>query len=276
MSDLIYARASDNVAALVTPTAFAGTTINAMYPLTRLIDKDPATAAKSTTTGDFRIVWDFTGTQRVDAVWVPIHNAPAGISMRFEGHASSSWASPTVSATYTVPAYGGDLPRGVYIDITAAGGYSATGLRFWSLFVPNVGIVTAIGEIFIGSVKRTTRNLLVGVTRTRDRRVTMHQRHDGGYFKYDRGSDVWAADGRVIPTTDAEFSDYLTLCEDARGVLYPFPIVLEAHTAVPEGHLVQWLGGFRQVNRSGRPGGPVDTIEELSFTWQMVPRGRAL
>ena len=262
------------MAATVTPTAHTGT-FNANFPLTRLYDRDPATAAKTTSTGDCRILWDFGAAQRVDAVWIPIHNAVAGTILRFEGHTANTWAPPTVSATHTVQAYGGDLPRGVYIDVTAAVGYTTTGFRYWSLFVPNAGIITALGEIFISSRKRTTRNLLIGLQRPRDRRVTMHERADGGYFKYDRGTDAFTVEGRVIPRTDAEYADYLTLFEDVRGPLYPFPIVLEPWASVPEGRLMQWVGGFRQVNKSGRVSIPT-TIEELSFTWQMVPRGRAL
>lgn len=271
---LYYSRRSDNVAATATPTLHTGT-INANFPLSRLYDRDPATAAKTTSTGDCRILWDYTTARRVDAVWIPIHNAVAGTILRFEGHTANVWTAPTVSATYTVPAYGGDLPRGVYINITTAAGYTTTGFQFWSLFVPNTGIVTALGEIFISTQLRTTRNLLVGLGRPRDRHVTRHARADGGLFQYDRGTDAFTVDGRVIPTTNTVYDDYLALFEDARGAFYPFPIVLDATASVPEGRLVQWVGGFRQSNKSGRVAAPT-TIEELAFTWQMVPRGRAL
>jgi len=269
MSDLVYARRTDNVAAAVTPVVFSGTTMNALYPLTRAIDLDPATAAKSSSTGDFRIVWDFTAAQRVDAVWIPMWNALAGVVARFEGHTSNTWGAPTVSRNYTVPAYGGDMPRGAFFDITAAAGYSTSGLRYWSLFVPNTAIITAIGEVFISSQKRTVKNLLVGVSRPRDRRVIRHPRQDGGLFQYDRGSDTFSIEGRVIVNGD-DYSDYLALHEDARGSVYPFPVVIEPDATVPEGYLVQWVGGFRQTNRSA------PNIEELSFSWQMVYRGRAL
>lgn len=272
---LWYARRSDNVAGLVTPTPFAGTTINALYPLTRLIDRDPATAAKSSSTGDFRIVWDFTAPQAVAAVWIPIHNAPAGIVMRFEGHTSSAWSTPTVSRNYTVPAYGGDLPRGVFINLTIDPGWSASGLRFWSLFVPNVGLITALGEVFLASQLRTTRNLLIGIQRPRGRVVTMHERNDGGFFKYDRGSNTFMALGRVNVGAD-EFADYLAIHEDARGSLYPFAVVLNPEQPTPEGYVMQWLGEFNPTNLDVPGPNLTGQRDSVDLTWQMVPRGRAL
>lgn len=276
MSDLIYARASDNVAALVTPSAFSGTTINANFPLTRIIDKDPATATKSTTTGDFRIVYDYTTDQRVDYVWLPMYNAPAGNIPRFEGNATNVWTAPTVSRTATVPAYRKDLPVGLIFDITAAANYITTGFRYWSLIIPNPSQVTAIGDPFISSRKRTTKNLLVGPERIRDRRKVLHPRADGGYFRYDRGTDIWSVRGRVIPTVDQEYEDYQSLWDDVSAG-DPFAIVLESHLAAPEGLVVQWFGGFRQVNLSGRRSSSINyPLETFDFTWQMVPRGRAL
>lgn len=276
MADLIYHRPSDNVADTVTPSLLTGTA-NANFPLTRLYDGDPATAFKTTSTGDCRVVWDYTSAQRVDCVWVPIHNALAGTVLRFEGHTANTWATPTVSATHTVQAYRQGLPQGVFIDVTAASGYSASGLRYWSLFVPNTGIVTALGEIIISSRKRTTKNLLRGVQRDQSRLQTRHARADGGFFKYDRGVTTWAVRGRVIPTSDTVYDDYVALWDDTKDGIEPFGIVLEGDHAVPEGIVVEWVGGFRQTNQSGRRSSSVNyPIEAFDFTWQMVPRGRAL
>lgn len=267
MSALVYAWDTDNVAAAVTPTVHTGT-INANFPLSRLYDRDPATAAKTTSTGDCRILWDYTAAQRVDAIWIPIHNAVAGTVIRFEGHTANLWTTPTVSATYTVPAYGGDLPRGVYIDVTTAAGYTTTGFRYWSLFVPNTGIITALGEIFISSRKRTTVNVLQGFRKPRGRLVSHHKRSDGGFFQYDRGVNEVSFSGS-IRANSTHYADYLAIFEQAKGSFRAFPIVIDAHEAVPEGFLVQWIGGFDVTEAH-------ITLTSIAFTWQMVPRGRAL
>lgn len=269
---MIVARSSWNVAATGALTQQDGVA-NALYPVSRAVDRDPATATKSTTTDDYALQWDWTLPQRVDGVWIPMYNMPAGTVVHFQLDAGASWAgspatAPTVDATVTVPAYGGDLPRGLFLNITEAAGYSASGFRYGRLYVPNPSQVTAIGEIFIASQIATVPNILIGATRPRGRAVTMHQRNDGGYFKYDRGHGTWQVNGRVYTDAD-EFADYLAIFEDARGSLYPFAIVINVDEANPEGYVVQWEGEFSPSNMF------IDQ-EELSFTWQMVPRGRAL
>lgn len=264
---LIYARRSWNVAAAGSLTQQDGTT-NALYPVSRAVDRDPATATKSTSTDDYALQWDWASAQPVQGVWIPMYNMPAGTVVHFQMDAAAAWGSPTVDATVVVPAYGGDLPRGLFLNITEAAGYSVSGFRYGRLYVPNPSQVTAIGEIFIASQIATVPNILIGATRPRGRAVTMHQRNDGGSFKYDRGHGTWKVNGQVYADAD-EFDDYLAIFEDARGSLYPFAIVLHVDEATPEGYVVQWDGEFSPSNMF------IDQ-EDLSFTWAMVPRGRAL
>lgn len=271
---LWYSRHSDNVSALVTPTLQTGT-INVLRPITRLIDRDPATATKTTSTGDSRWLWSYPAPQRIDGLWLPMYNSPAGTALRLEGHTSNSWASPLVSVSVTVPPYGGDLPRGLFFNVTAHPAYSDSGLQYWSLLVPNAGIITALGEAFLSRQLRTTRNLLIGIERPRGRRVTRHERADGGSFRYDRGTDTFEARGRVNVNAE-EYADYLALFEDARGSFYPFAVVLNPEQATPEGYVMQWVGDFAPAN-TDVPGPTLDgQRESIPITWQMVPRGRAL
>lgn len=264
---LIYARRSWNVAAVGALTQQDGST-NALFPVARAVDRDPATATKSTSTDDYALQWDWTTPQRVDAVWIPMYNMPAGTVVHFQLNAAASWAGPTVDGTVVVPAYGGDLPRGLFLNLTGVAGYSVGGFRYGRLYVPNPSQITAIGEIFIASQIGTLPNLLIGVTRPRGRVLTKHERNDGGYFQYDRGQNTWKANGGVY-TDAAEYADYLAIFEDARGSFYPFAIVLHVDEANPEGYVVQWEGEFTPKNM-------FTDHEELSFTWSMVPRGRAL
>jgi hypothetical protein len=268
MSDLIYARPSDDVAAAVTPTLKTGT-INALYPITRLIAGDPKLAAKTTSTGDSRWLWTFNDPQRVDAVWLPMYNSPPGTVLRWEGHTADDWSSPTVSVSVTVPAYGGDLPRGLFFDVTADPDYDEAGLEYWSLFVPNGSLITALAGIFISARKRTGINLEHGVARPRMRLVTAHERADGDLFIYDRGQNLLSIRGRLITDTAAGYDDYLLLHEDCRGPLYPFPVVIDGHHATPEGLLVRWMNGYE-----AQFAGVADDF--VNVEWQMVPRGRAL
>ncbi len=267
MALLIYAKASDNVAALVTPTQQTGTA-NTLYPVTRVNDGDPGTATKSTGTGDYALLWDWGSAQRVDAVWIPMYNMPAGTVVHFQLNATNSWGTPTVDGTVTVPAYGGDLPRGLFLDLTAVSGYSSGGFRYGRLFVPNPSQITAIGEIFIAKQKRTTRNVFVGVNRPRGRKVTQTDRADGGFFVYDRGVNTWSVKGEL--TGGATYSaDYQEMFEDAKGSYSPFAVVLDTHLTTPEGFIVRWVSDFDPTQFAYLQ-------DHITLEWAMVPRGRAL
>lgn len=266
MSDrnLLYSLPSDNVAALVTPTVVTGT-INSAFPLTRLYDLDPATHVKTTGTGDFRLQWDFTTAQRIDAIWIPMYNMPAGNIPRFEGSASASWGSPTLSASRTVPAYLGGLPRGLFIDLRHVTGYSTSGFRYWSLIIPNPSQITAIGEAFLSKSLRNTRNYAQGLSTTRSRVAYFHPREDDGMFVNDRHTDRFNLAGSVVvDTRDSAIND---LWSDCLGGVLPFPIVLHPEDSVPEGHYVRWMGEWTHQNNEG-------TIGSVSLPLSMVGRGR--
>ena len=268
---LWYARPSKNVAALVTPTLNTGT-INALYPITRLIDNDPATATKTTSTGDSRWLWSFAGAQRIDGFWLPMYKAAAGTVIRFEGHTSDLWTAPDISRSLTVPAFRGSgsraLPRGLFIDVRTDPNYTTVGKQYWSLFVPNAGIITALGEAFLASEIETVRHFQYGLNRPRSRNLAQHARADGGWFTYSRGTDAFRWSGSVLAGS-TEYDAYLELHEDCDGGRLPFAVVFDSHLANPEGFLMQWASGF---------GARADFFAHdlVQMEWQMVPRGRAL
>jgi hypothetical protein len=270
MAELVYGHPSDNVLRLGggTLTQSTGTT-DPLYPVTNAIDDDPANPTYSTGTGDYALQWAFGGATRVDLVWIPMHNFPAGTVIRFEGNNGAAWGAPTLSKTYTVLPYRGDMPRGIFLDLTTVAGYTTSGFTHWRLFVPNPGKITGVGEVYGISTKRTTRNLFRGVQRPRIRTRIRHPRADGGWFRYDRGTVPRPIQGEVRANTTV-YAAYLALWEDCTdGGDFYFPVVLDSHLDDPEGLVMLWESDISPTN--------VHAVHEmLEVVWSEAPRGRAL
>lgn len=261
--DLIYGLPSGRLAGTVTQET--GIT-NSLYPVSRAVDGDPARATKSTSTGDYALQWDFGTAQPVGFALIPMYGIPAGTVVQFQLNSSASWPG-AINVSVTVPAFRGDLPRGLFFDTQAEGGES--GYRYARLFVPNPGRISAIGDIWIANALLRTRNLFQGLEEYRDRVVTTTPRNDGGAFKYDRGTDIYEPHSAVVSDDDAVFADYEELFHEVRGVYRPFPVVLRPTDPVPEGLYMEWRGGHRIKQTDG-------DVRSLQVSWAMVPRGRAL
>lgn len=151
---------SDNLADGVTPTLSTGSA-DASYPVTNVTDGDVTTPFKASAGGDVRIVFSLGSAQRVDGVFVPMSNIPAGLSgLKWQGHTSDSWSSPDVSVDLTMPAYfslGPDLdavPESLGKDFRSLYSVAGRTKAFWSLLIPGYGdspeTIAAIGEILFG------------------------------------------------------------------------------------------------------------------------------
>lgn len=267
--DLLVCRPSDNVATSGAAWAeFSGTTINVNYPLTRLDLQDPAKGTKSTTTGDFRIVKDFGSAQRIDAVWIPKHNVPAGGTIKIEGHTSNTWGAPACTISYTVPTYLGGLPIGVFVDVRQATGYSTGGFQYWSIYVVNPSQATALTCPILCASLTNLPNLFRGITRPRNRLTVTNLSDDGGEYTYDLGEQGWSVAGQVRAGLTA-YAAYLDLWGDCRDNVRQFAVVLDTHLAQPEGFVVKWQGGFSPTNTQ-------KSREMLQITWRQRNRGGAL
>lgn len=265
--DIVTAFPSDNVASSATWAQHTGT-LNTLYPLTRAYDVDPGTHTKSTTTTDYRLTLDWGAQQRQDALWMPMYGIPGGTWIRWEANATNSWASPSFVHSLQVSSPIGGLPVGIYMDLTQGAGYSASGFRWGSLFVPNPGRVTAVGDLFISPVKRTLPNLFMGLGRVRGRRTITTPREDGGEFSYDRGTDWQAITGRVR-LNSATLSAFQTFWGECKGTHEFFPVTIDTHLVQPEGMYAKWAGELEMVQTTSRH-------RMLSVPWKVPGRGRAL
>ncbi len=270
LDDFYYAKPSENAAlATYTPTVTLQTaTVNPRYPLSRLTDLDPATHFKCLAASDARIVFAYAGAQPIEAVWIPMHNIPAGTVIRWEGHTSNAWGSPAFSKSFTVPTWFGDLPRGLFINLTTAAGFSAGGFQYNSLFVPNISKPLSIGELFPAVVLRGITHLeyFSQVQQVRTRALIQTPREDGGYFQYDKGRDLYLCKGDVT-VRKAMLDLYETLNADSHDGYYGIPVVINVYDTTPEGFYVRWASGFAPTFKGADQ-------YTLSLAWEMKGRGR--
>lgn len=154
MADVLYSLPADQVADNATITLDTGT-IDTDYPIANLTDGNLGKPCKLTTkTGAW--TFDFGAAQRVDYVVLGPHNLDAALTVKIQGNASASWATPTVDTTITIPAAADDGQRiTAWKDLTGVTGYATGGFRYWRLHVSGTNTANvAIGEVWLGALKR--------------------------------------------------------------------------------------------------------------------------
>lgn len=133
---------------------------SASHPLVNIADNIVAKPFIANAAGVVRIMFDCVSPVRVDGVFLPMTNIPAGTLVKWQGHDSPSWGAPNVDITIDIPSFlslGPDLPEvpeSVGVDLRSL--YSAAGRtqRYWSLwvdgFVSSPSAPLAIGELLFG------------------------------------------------------------------------------------------------------------------------------
>ena len=265
---MIYTLPTENVADDVTPTLSTGTA-DVENPLANLTDGDPAHPFMTTDSAGIRVVWDYTGPQRIDYVSMPMHGIPAGTLALFQMHTADSWGSPDLSGVFTIDTFLDDFPRVQILDVTGVGGYLVGGYRFASLFVPTHSVgITKIGDIEFWTQKRTLQySLRVGVRAPRERLTVVHPRQDGGRFVYDRQ----LLNRMIVGSVREDIADWdklEALYAAARGATKPFLVNVEA---AREHYYVWWSG------RTLNPSIPdVVKTRNVPIEWTELGRGMPL
>lgn len=263
---MIYTLPTEEVGASVTPTLAIGTA-DAENPLVNLTDGDPAKAFMTTDSAGIRVTWDYTTSQRVDYVSMPMHGIPAGVLAKFQMNATDVWTSPSVNGALTIDTYLDDFPKVQALDVTGVGGYLAGGYRYASLFVPTHSAgITKIGLFSIWSQKRTLDlSLRFGVRTPRERKTVTHERRDGGRFVYDRQLLDRAIRGQVRHDT-TDFDKLEALYAAARGATKPFLV----NVAAAREHLFVWWPGVFDPNLAELDG------RDVPIEWRELGRGMPL
>ena len=225
MARMKYARDSDIVSTLVTPTVESGVE-DTDYPPEGLTDKNPAKPAKLTgTTGAY--LWDFLGAQRVDGIFIPHHNLDEALSVNVQMNATDSWGGASLDEAMTVPAYEvNGFPVGFWLDLVGKTGYLEAGYQFLRVEIAGTNTnAIAIGEIILTDVVRDFPfNINWGV-RFGDRSLSVINTTDWGVVAaFDRGTFRRTITGEVV-VKDAEFPDFRNLDLDISSQARAFVLV---------------------------------------------------
>lgn len=209
-----YARPSDLLQDLVTPTLTAGAAA-AAFPLANLKDRKAHTVFKSTGTGA-TIQWVFGSAKTLQAIAL-IHHKLAGATVTLTNNAGMA------AQTITIPANSED---GHAIDpwksLLGVGSASAT---TWILTITGAATVVAIGEVLLIETLRTLP-ILWGVDDRETHAGILHETDYGVRLKYTMGVRQRYVKGRV--KVESARADLLSLQRDARGVLKNFPLILDS------------------------------------------------
>jgi hypothetical protein len=228
MGNMRYAKRDQDVTTLGTWSVQTGTAVT-QYEASHIGTDVIARPAKiAETSGAW--VGNFTGVaggkQRVDAVVLPMHNLTAGLEVRLQGHATSSWGSPTFNQTITIPAYRGDgFPLGAWRDITGLSGYTSAGFEFWRLTVVGVNAAAVALKIkLLSGLQTLSPNINWGEVGSEERKMIEHRTDYGVSSVYDLGVTIRSIQGE-LDGPDTQRDAVKALWQSTRGRVYPFVLI---------------------------------------------------
>jgi hypothetical protein len=233
VGNLKYARPSDIITSQLTWSVVAGNiSSDPEYGLAALYDGKMSKPLKfiDEPVAAIRIVGDAGSARRFDAMALPNSNIPAGTVMRAELNATNVWTAPTVSVNVTMGAAGLDgHVASPWADFTSATGYSPSGFRYCSWFIPVISVQPWLGELLVmsnlrqfsqwpqfggtrGTMRPFLENLMTeyGVLRVVKRLIKQRQ------FEFQ------------LKGNEQDFTDLQLLADDSGGMAVPFFMVADS------------------------------------------------
>lgn len=260
MASAVYGKPSDNVAGNATITAQSGTA-DSDYPLTNLVDDNPAKPGKLTTTTG-RIMFDFGSAQNIDLVALIHTNLTAGLSVKIQANATDSWGAPSIDQAITIPAVPDDgYPLNPWLDLT---GISPRSYRYWAIQIAGTNsAAAAIGEVWMQATKRSlTRNIQWGAVEMEEHPAVEHRTTYGVSTVYSLGPRMRTVAG-MIRANQTALAELIALERDAHHRGSPFLFILDP--AVNDALYVRWASRpFAHVNQFLQTRPVQVAFEELS------------
>lgn len=224
MGFLRYARPSDLITSAASITASGAVSADPNYGLSALYDNNPAKPLRFETTGPVRLVYDFGSARRVDAFSLPNHNLAAGTVCLVALNNLDSWAAPSVQVQMTVGAQHLDGHRASpWCDLTTASGYTTSGYRYASLFVPAQAVNIKLGETPIIAVLRDfDHEPQFGGNKGAIRRYLESLRTEFGVVRVNRRRIKQRTYNFSIKGNTPDYEAIQALCDDAGGLALPW------------------------------------------------------
>lgn len=227
--NLKYARPSDIITTDFTWSAAVGTvSIDPNYGLAALYDQKMARPLKFTDDPvvAVRVVGDAGVATRVDGIALPNSNIPEGTVMKAQMGNDPTFATFALSIDVTMGAPGKDgHVASPWANFVAASGYSVSGYRYVSWYVPVVADAPWLGELLVMSHLRE-----FSVWPDFGRRGATHPFLENLYTEFGQRRVIkrLIRQRRVsypFRGNDQDFADLEALVEDCGGVATPFFLV---------------------------------------------------
>ncbi len=252
MARLRYNHPVDNLAALATITFSGLTPVSAIYGAANLQILNPALPFKANEkTG--RVIYDFGTAMPVALPALIHHNFDAGLSVKWQAHATDTWGAPSFSQAFTIAAKDTDGYRpNSYLDLSGG----VPNYRYHSLFIEGTNTTNLIfAAPWLGTTVRTlTHNYSDGFRRDDERPGRNEWTTKAGVrWVYPSIGRQRRLDGEV-ETVDAGIVLLSTWSQAAGGLDQPTLIVPDAPdiTDAILGHLLYDFGYSHIPVGSGR------------------------
>jgi hypothetical protein len=230
-TDIAYARPSDNIANLGTPSVSG---LSAATPIGNAYDLDPGSAVVFTGASPWWIKWNFgaLGASYAPIQWLVFsafnYTAATGRTLRFQAHATDAFTTPTIN--YLVPALpvatASPFLQNFAVDLTGLAGISYLATHVWVrlLFTDSGGNpVPVFGDVFLAKTRRLLLNVENGVEYGSAYPKVQRPTPAGRKFSYSQGiRERWIEGGQQWSA--AEWIDVELLYDDALGGVKPFPM----------------------------------------------------
>jgi hypothetical protein len=228
MSSLFYDLPSDKV----TGTWSSDGTLNSLYPFANIDDDQPWNPVKYTANPS-GILLDMSVATRVDWVGFIHCNFDLGAVIRVQMNATNSWGSPTVDVPLVIAGPTEDgMPPNPFADLTAASGYTTSGLRYLLVHVVSgQSSLLSLGLVRVSSRQRVFSDASTS-NRDRDYGAVDREHHPvierttdaGAQVGYSRGTRArWVGGNLRLDATG--YAEYLTLKRATRGRFKPSLLV---------------------------------------------------
>jgi hypothetical protein len=243
-------------------------TPNADYPASLLTDDNPAHVCKiDSTTG--AILMASPGAKVIAQVFAIIHHClDAGADVKIQGNNTDSWATPTLNAAMTIPAWRGvgvrRWPVNPWIDLTQQAGYDAAGFNYWRLLITGNSQNIQIGQLWLGgTIRQYDPNVDWGETREDERLNVVNRTSYNVKHITRRGTIQWKRAAAIEDCPDDLRDDLMEHVDDVDGDSYPWLLIPDG--TVNDCRLVRYADPKRAIVYRLTNSSRVDlAVEELS------------
>ncbi len=224
-----YCLPRDIITSLATITASGTVSSDPNYGLSSLYDGQPAKPCKFLTSGPIRITFDFGSRTRIDAFSMPNHNLDAGMTCIVALNNSDSWASPSVQTNLVIGSQHLDGHRASpWCSFVTASGYTTSGYRYLSLYVPANSAAIKIGEaVIIANLRTFSQWAQFNGQRATEREFLEAIKTEYGAVRVVRRKIKRRVFSYTIKGSETDYSDLQNLGDDAGGYALPFFITAD-------------------------------------------------